>query len=337
MELKVSVASFIVSLILVPLAKYLSRILGVIDEPSKGIHTLPIPRLGGIAIVGALGISLIFLGDKSVFSEFRVRYALLSFGLVFLLGLADDLLNIRARIKMAIIIIIVLPLSLLYVPPHLPLNLHILYSFLALILFLGTINAINLIDGMDGLAPGLCLLSFLSFFFLLSSVGDKGGALLAISCAFALMGFLFYNWHPASIFMGDGGNHALGFLLAFLSYRLWLAEPDIRTLLVILFLLFMPAYDLVLTLVRRILNHQPIFAGDLEHSYNKLLRDWGWEYKTVVLFFLACQAIFCLFAFIVFFLRSSFLSLLLTILALSFSLLLAHRYKFTSIAEERKG
>jgi hypothetical protein len=98
----------------------------------------------------------------------------------------------------------------------------------------------------------------------------------------------------------------------------------------------MPAYDLILTVVRRVLNHQPIFAGDLEHSYNKLVRDWGWEYKMVVLFFIACQAVFCLFAFIVFFLHSFYLSLLLFILALSFSLLLAHRYKFTRIAEERK-
>jgi UDP-GlcNAc:undecaprenyl-phosphate GlcNAc-1-phosphate transferase len=300
MELKVSIGSFILSLILVPFAKYLSYLLGTIDEPSKGIHKFPTPRLGGLAVMGAIAISLLFLGDKSIFSEFRVRYAILSFGLVYLLGLADDLLEVRARVKMAIIILLVLPLSLLYVPPYLSLALHISYSLLALILFLGTINAINFIDGMDGLAPGLCLLSFLSFFLLLSSVGDKGGALLAISCAFSLLGFLFYNWHPASIFMGDGGNYALGFLLAFLSYRLWLAEPNIRTLLVILFLLFMPAYDLVLTVVRRIINHRPLFVGDFGHSYHKLWRDWGWEYKNVVIFFLLCQAIACSFAFLSF-------------------------------------
>jgi UDP-GlcNAc:undecaprenyl-phosphate GlcNAc-1-phosphate transferase len=337
MELKVGIASFILSLILVPFAKYLSYILGTIDEPSKGIHRFPTPRLGGLAVMGAIAISLLFLGDKSIFSEFRVRYALLSFGLVYLLGLADDLLEVRARVKMAIIVLLILPLSLLYVPPYLSLALHICYSLLALILFLGAINAINFIDGMDGLAPGLCLLSFLSFFFLLSSVGDKGGALLAISCVFSLLGFLFYNWHPASIFMGDGGNYALGFLLAFLSYRLWLAEPNIRTLLAILFLLFMPAYDLILTVVRRIINHRSLFVGDFGHSYHKLWRDWGWEYKTVVFFFLICQAIFCLFAFVVFFLRSFYLTLLLLILALSFSLLLTHRYRLTSIAAERKG
>jgi UDP-GlcNAc:undecaprenyl-phosphate GlcNAc-1-phosphate transferase len=283
--------------------------------------------------MGAIAISLLFFGDKSIFSEFRVRYALLSFGLVYLLGLADDLLEVRARVKMAIIVLLILPLSLLYVPPYLSLALHISYSLLALILFLGAINAINFIDGMDGLAPGLCLLSFLSFFFLLSSVGDKGGALLAISCAFSLLGFLFYNWHPASIFMGDGGNYALGFLLAFLSYRLWLAEPNIWTLLVILFLLFMPAYDLVLTVVRRIINHRPLFVGDFGHSYHKLWRDWGWEYKTVVIFFLLCQAIACSFAFLSFHSRSLLLTLFLAFLSFFFAYIFTSRYKLTTYGE----
>lgn len=322
-------ASFPLCLLLVPLAKYLSYLIGAVDEPSKGIHKVPTPRLGGIAVIGAVAISTLLLVANSLLSELRVGYSLLSLGLVFLLGLLDDCVDIRARLKMGAIIILVLPLALLYMPANLPLLLHILYSLLALVLFLGTINAVNFIDGMDGLAPGLCLLSFLFLFLLLSTVGDKRGALLALCCACSLLGFLFYNWHPASIFMGDGGNYALGFILAYLSYRLWLASPNIHTFFAILFLLFLPAYDLVLTVVRRLINHRGLFEGDLEHSYNKMLRRWG-EYKKVVIFFLVCQAVACVFGIYIFTYRSLWLTLLLSLIGISSAFLFARRYELTS-------
>jgi len=332
MEFILAGTSFIFCLLLVPPLKRLSGKLGMIDDPSKGIHSVPTPRSGGIAVIGAVGISLLLLlwkGD-SFLKEPRVGYVIASFLLIFLLGLLDDALDIRARYKMVCLVAIALLIAFFYMPPGLSTPALIFNFFLSLSLFLGAVNGVNFIDGMDGLAPGLCFLSFFSFFFLLSSVGDKMGALLALSCAFSLLGFLFYNWHPATIFIGDAGNFALGFLLAFLGYRLWLSSPDFHTFFALLFLLFAPAYDLALTVFRRLINRRPLFQGDLHHSYHKLWRDWGWNYTNVVLFFLALQAIACIFAFLAFFFRSPYLTFSLAFLCISFSILFTRRYKLTT-------
>lgn len=332
MEYLLAGSSFIFTLLLIPLVKRMSEPLGLIDEPSRGIHEIPTPRSGGIAVIGAVGVSLFLLtlrGD-SFLKEPRVGYVIAGFLSVFILGLLDDVFDLRARYKMSFLILIALLVSFLYKPTNIPAFALLLNSLICTLLFLGAVNGVNFIDGMDGLAPGLCFLSFFSFFFLLSSIGDRMGALLALSCAFALFGFLFYNWHPATIFIGDAGNFALGFLLAFLGYRLWLGSPNFPTLVAILFLLLVPAYDLILTVVRRLLNKRPLFQGDLHHSYHKLWRDWGWKYTDVVIFFLALQAVFSLFAISIFFHSSYCLALILLTLTILGAVIFTLHYGLTS-------
>jgi UDP-GlcNAc:undecaprenyl-phosphate/decaprenyl-phosphate GlcNAc-1-phosphate transferase len=144
---------------------------------------------------------------------------------------------------------------------------------LAAAYWLGSVNALNLEDGLDGLAGGEAAVSALGFAMVLNLRGQNGAALLAVLLAGALVGFLLLNWHPARLFLGDGGSHLAGALLAglamtFVSGRGLAAAPATATVLII----GLPVLDTLWVIARRLISGRSPMAGDRNHFYDILHR-----------------------------------------------------------------
>lgn len=330
MEYLICLSASFFCYLFVPISIRLAKRVGLIDQPDKGIHSLPTPRSGGLAVLGAgfLSLLLILLMDTShplyPYDKARI-YFIFTFLGVFLLGLVDDIWSLKGRHKLIVLFFLSL-FFCFYLSLPLSFSSCIFKFLLGCLLFVGTINAINIIDGMDGLSSSLCSLSFLTLFLILSYIGDKTFSFLSLSFSSALLGFLYYNWHPAKIFIGDVGNFTLGFLLAFLCYRLWFASPNVHTLLAILLLLWVPAYDLFLILLIRVLHHRPLLSRDWENAYIKLWKEKGWAYTQVVGFFIMVQAFTCIFSFIVVYFQSLLVTIVIGIFVLTFTIIFTKHY-----------
>lgn len=275
--------SFLISLVLtVVLTPFVIRY-RIVDKPNyRSIHTQETPKAGGIAIlIGVLG-GLFWSGQGTTY----LPLALLMVGAT-ALGLLDDLKNLNPRGKM------LGQLALASFTVGLGYNFQLFGNALDLVFsilwIIGFMNAFNLIDGMDGLAGGVAGISALIF------LGSGVGALpeLATPLLGALVGFLFYNFRPAKIFMGDTGSMLLGYLLAVLGMILqqkstlpWVGAS------VTLLILFYPVFDLFLSIIRRRVNHKPIFAPDRSHSYNLLMDQVGLSYLGTVFTIYGVTALF---------------------------------------------
>ncbi|MDC7221293.1 MAG: MraY family glycosyltransferase [Spirochaetales bacterium] len=276
------------------------------DPPEdRKIHTGLIPRLGGIAIVSSLAISAIvapFLASRimgkniSPFKYMIPNMILVSGGLlIFVVGLIDDFKSISAKKKLAFQIIAALlacaggaKINFFMVPfIWYKVELGIWAWPITVFWIVAIVNALNMIDGMDGLSgtiSGLACLTYGLVFMLQSNY------LLSIFC-FALlgsiMGFLMYNYPPAQIFMGDSGSMFLGFFLAVIPLA---AEPDSGGSLVLpITMLVIPIIDVIAAIIRRGRDRVPFFEPDRSHMHHKLLR-MGFDERRIL-------SLVCLFSF----------------------------------------
>ena len=152
----------------------------------------------------------------------------------------------------------------------------------------GITNAINLIDGLDGLASGVSFIALLIFSFMSLQVNQNTLiALLSLALAGAVLGFLRYNFHPAKIFLGDTGSMFLGFTIAVISVMGLLKSVTLYTFITPILILGVPIFDTFFAIVRRYKNNQPIFAADKAHLHHRLL-NLGFSHRQAVL------AIYCL-------------------------------------------
>lgn len=256
---------------------YLTRVLGfnlkIIDAPSTNkIHSMPVPRTGGLGIFLTFILGLII--THSPISLFNLIFLIL----IFLIGFIDDMISIPQKTKFCIEIILSLIIGLIN-------SWHFTGIFLLDILFstfylVGSINALNEIDGMDGLAGGVV---FISSLFLSYWVKD-----LALIVSIAVLGFLFFNFHPAKIFMGDGGSLFLGAFIGLMGLEVLNKNPNLSTLIALIFIYSIPIYDSALTVIRRFLHKKSIFAPDLGHFYNRLYNITKSYVGTVlIIYFLA--------------------------------------------------
>ncbi len=197
--------------------------------------------------------------------------------LVFLIGLFDDLRSVNCYIKLSVQIIAAV---LLYANgsgiSQLPLiGSHWMHGPLGLILTVGWVvmitNALNLIDGLDGLAAGCALFATSVLFVTSLSTGARFVPLLAIALVGAIAGFLRYNFHPASIFLGDSGSLFIGFVLSAAAMDASAKSPTLIAVALPMLALGLPIMDVAVAIVRRFLNGRPIFAADKEHIHHKLL------------------------------------------------------------------
>lgn len=279
---------------LTPWVSRLAVRVGMVDRPGeRRIHTGVIPRMGGLAVFLGfhLGALLIFLAPWKPFAgqiDFNQwkRIALSSL-LILLLGLWDDRRNVKASVKLAgQILVSILTVAMgvrmsEVIGGTIPVWLDWTISVGWILLL---INAFNLIDGMDGLASGLAMVSALGLAASLLLRGTRGDALLFLALAGACLGFLRYNFHPASIFLGDCGSMFLGFMLATLSLATQSKGPALAVVGVPLFAMGIPLLDTLLAIWRRSVRLADgsgevpsllasLAKADQEHLHHRLIRS----------------------------------------------------------------
>ena len=283
--------SFLLSMVcaaaLTPLLRTLAFQRGWLDHglEARKIHGRPIPRLGGVAIV--LGFYAPLLGlllyptsmAQRFYAEPQRAAALLLGGLcIALLGLYDDVRGAGAGLKLSVQLAVGVALwcsglrvEMLGLPGLGALPLGLLSLPVTVLWIAGVINAMNLIDGLDGLAGGVAFFALASSFVIALGRGEATMALLSAALAGSVLGFLVYNFNPASIFMGDTGSMFLGFVLAAGSVQTSQKASTAVALLVPLVALGLPITDTLLAIGRRAASGRPIFSADREHIHHRLL------------------------------------------------------------------
>ena len=282
----VLITSLCLALVLTPLAAVIGRRYGIVDAPSdRKVHVKPIPRIGGVAIylaffgpfLGALFYSNPLIGQ--ILSEPAVLWMSCGATLVFLVGFADDIFRLHPLVKFGVQAVAAclayhggICISHLQLPGTAVLDLGWFGLPVTIFWFLLITNAFNLIDGLDGLAAGVCL--FASLILLILSV--MGGRYLVATGLAALvgacLGFLRYNFNPASIFMGDGGSYFLGFMLASLSILGSIKSQATVAILIPVIALGLPLIDTVIAPIRRFVMGKQLFQPDKSHIHHKLLK-----------------------------------------------------------------
>jgi UDP-GlcNAc:undecaprenyl-phosphate GlcNAc-1-phosphate transferase len=296
------------SLILTPIIRRLSTRLGWVDVPrdDRRVHRKAIPRVGGLAILLSVIIPLLALPlvDNLVTQTLlRDRQQLLMIFvpmiLVVLLGLYDDIRGAGAPLKFMALAVAgtifylmggrIDNLSLpIYGSVHLPL----VISYVATILWIVAVtNAFNLIDGIDGLAAGAGLFASLVVLVVSLMMGHPHVTVVALVLSGALIGFLRYNFNPASIFLGDSGALFIGFTLAALSLQGAQKASTAVAIGIPLMAFAVPIIDTGFSMARRFVSGKPIFQGDREHVHHMLLaRGWS-QRRAVFVLYGVCAAV----------------------------------------------
>ena len=277
------IVAFALSIILTPIVRDWFRRLGVVDRPDGGrkLHTGAIPRVGGVAIAlsyiaaFALMLQLPFQYDSEVQRALPGIWKLFcAAGLVFITGLFDDLVGYFPWQKLAgqvwAAMIAYFAGVQIHIQPQNPLNLWWNIP-LSIIWLVGCTNAFNLIDGLDGLAAGVGLFATCTMLLAAFANHNLQLALVTMPLVGALIGFLRYNFNPASVFLGDCGSLLIGFLLGCFGVLWSQKSATMLGMTAPLLALAIPLLDVGLSIVRRALRHQPIFGGDRGHIHHKLL------------------------------------------------------------------
>lgn len=216
--------------------------------------------------------------------------------IVFLLGLVDDLVGLRAVVKLvwqviaaSIAIYFGFHINILSNPFNGAINLLPLISIpLSLLWITGVTNAINLIDGLDGLAAGVCAISSGTLFFVALRTHEIGAALLLLALSGAALGFLKYNFFPAKIFLGDSGSYFLGFILACASILGVFKTTLVVALIIPLLILGVPIFDTLFAIGRRVSNGKSPFDADNKHIHHMFLRAGFTQREAVLSIYIAC-------------------------------------------------
>lgn len=269
--------------------------LGLVDKPGeeRRIHKVAVPRLGGVSIFISMIVALVLM--MAICGRFPRQGGLLGIAaggtLIFVMGLLDDLESIPARVKLGVQVLaactayslgvrinalIPLPIFIDWGFIHIQGGIDLgLFAFPITVLWLvGISNAVNLIDGMDGLAAGVSLISAMTIWSIAmaADLHQPYAAWIAAVLAGALLGFLRWNFNPARIFLGDSGAYLTGFTLGAVAITGVMKTATVVTVLLPMLILFFPLLDTSWAIVRRLARGKSIFDPDAEHIHHKLLR-----------------------------------------------------------------
>ncbi len=288
--------SFLLSLLFTPLIRKIAIQRGWVDQPdnSRKMHKRPIPRVGGIPILlaygGAFSILSIHAGPSVHHFVWRIVCAAL---LIFSTGLIDDLVGLKPWQKIVAegVGALLAYSGGIQIHSLAGYNLSDLLSLPITVAWLiGCTNAFNLIDGLDGLAAGVSFIAALAALSVGLVHGDIGLVIAAAPLAGALLGFLRFNFNPASIFLGDGGSLWIGFMLACYAVIWCQKSTAVLSITAPLMALSIPMLDTGLSITRRFLRGQPIFMPDRGHIHHRLL-DRGLSPRRTVLLLYAASAL----------------------------------------------
>jgi UDP-GlcNAc:undecaprenyl-phosphate GlcNAc-1-phosphate transferase len=281
--LPVMVAGFAAAVGFTPITRRIAFHFGMLDHPSsRKVHQSPTPLLGGLAIYGALVLALMFFSPPFYLVEFGAILAGATW--LALVGLVDDRNGMKPWVKMGgqIIAAIVLIAAGIHVRIF---DSTLLNLSISLFWIVGITNAMNFQDNMDGLAAGITAIA--SVFFLVMAVEQQLSLVSSLAAALigASVGFLIYNFNPASTFMGDMGSMVLGFLLSVLAIKLdFKVNPDrqIVTWMVPVFVLGLPIFDTTLVVVTRVCEGRSPMQGGKDHTSHRLV-SLGLSHRAAVL------------------------------------------------------
>src|SRR5699024_9837832 len=289
------VATLLASLILTPIVRILAFRIGAVDRPNyRKVHTEIMPRIGGLAIYVSFMLGYLILRPTD---EHAIGILIGSF-IIILTGFLDDLLEITAKAKFtgqllaAFVVVLWGGLQIEFI--NLPFGGQLEFSFLSIpitiIWIVGITNAINLIDGLDGLAAGVSTIALISLSIMAVIMGDYFVLVMALMLAVSTFGFLFYNFYPAKIFMGDTGALFLGYMISVLAL-LGFKNVAVISLIIPIMILGVPISDTFFAIVRRVRMKQKIFDPDKSHLHHCLLNN-GFSHRQTILIIYAIAALF---------------------------------------------
>lgn len=306
-----AILAALISFIITPLMRKLAFFLKVVDIPkdNRRMHNKVMPKLGGLSIYIAF-VAMVLLKSgrlNSYESGIIIGASIIVFG-----GLLDDKYNLKPWQKLFFqvaatitIMIFGIQISIITNPisdliKYVNLNMYISIP-LTILWVIGVTNAFNLIDGLDGLSAGIAFIACITMIIVafLSGNAEPEIILLTAILAGAILGFLPYNFNPASIFMGDTGAQLLGFLLAAISIKGATKSASAFVLAVPILALGLPIYDTIFAIIRRKVNGKSIAEADKGHLHHRLL-DKGLSQKQAVIIMYLISAILGLMAVIVF-------------------------------------
>ncbi|KAA0548341.1 undecaprenyl/decaprenyl-phosphate alpha-N-acetylglucosaminyl 1-phosphate transferase [Bacillus sp. BGMRC 2118] len=295
------IISFILSILLTPLVKKLAFKIGATDKPNhRKVHEKIMPRLGGLAIYISFAIGVFIMRPEETY-----HYAILIGSLIVLVtGIIDDMRELSAKIKLlgqiaaALVVVFYGGISVEFI--NLPFGGQLDFGYLSIpitiIWIVGITNAINLIDGLDGLAAGVSTIALFTIAGMAHLFGQPYVMVMALILAVSSLGFLLYNFHPAKIFMGDSGALFLGYMIGVFAL-LGFKNVTFISLIIPVVILGVPISDTLFAIIRRIVNKQPLSAPDKSHLHHCLLRI-GYSHRQTVLIIYSMSVIFGLAAFI---------------------------------------
>lgn len=283
--------SGVLSYALTPLVKRFAYRIGAVDVPkdSRRMHTAPIPRLGGLAIF--IG----FLGAMLVFYRFDLQMLSILFGgmLIVVLGIFDDVLALGAKFKFIVqIIAAAIPvcvggMKIAFFTSFNPFSSNQYFSLgiftipVTIIWIVGITNALNLIDGLDGLAVGVSSIAALTMLAVGLLNFEISVAVVMACLTGACLGFIPYNFNPAEIFMGDTGSTFLGYMLATMSISGFFKFYAVISFAVPLLILGLPIFDTISAITRRVIDGRSPMSPDRGHVHHRLV-DMGFNVKQAV-------------------------------------------------------
>lgn len=317
------VIAFAISFAATPIVKTFAKEVGAIDVPKdkRRVHDHPIPRMGGLAIFLGFLLSVILFADITN----QVRGILFGAIIIVVMGAVDDVMNLNAWLKLAVqiaaaVVAVVSGIVINGVTNPVVFDANAIWSFgylaipLTIIWIVGCTNAVNLIDGLDGLACGVSVISSLTMLVVALMVAEANVAIILAALAGGCIGFLPYNTNPAKLFMGDTGSQLLGYVLATVSVMGMFKYYAVVTFIVPVLAMAIPLSDTCFAFVRRILHGQSPFKADRGHFHHKLL-DMGLSQKQAVAVLYCISAILGLSAVV---LASNILSLRIALGILAF-------------------
>jgi len=288
--------AFLIVVLLTPAVGGMARMLGAVDHPdARRLNRRPIPRLGGLAIfLGFLVPALAFVDLSS-----ESRGVLLGAAVATVIGAVDDFRGLTPPVKLGgqVVAASIPPMFGVWVD-------HFTFPFLGVVdlpawlgvpvsvLFIvAVMNMVNFLDGLDGLAAGVCAIAGVTYAILALSLGRPDAAILSAVVAGACLGFLRHNFFPARIFMGDSGALCLGFVLAAVSIQGLLKTASTIVLVLPLLVLAVPIIDTSFVVARRLKYSQPIYAADRSHLHHRFLNIGFTQRRAAMTMWLWCASL----------------------------------------------
>jgi UDP-GlcNAc:undecaprenyl-phosphate GlcNAc-1-phosphate transferase len=287
------VVAFLLVLLLTPAVSLAAWGAGLLDRPDddRRLHRDPMPRLGGVAIFAAIAVPSAALGNQHGFWGVMLGAALMT-----VLGAVDDVRPLPPSVKLtgqiligALTVHLGIEINHITLPLVGVFNLDWLRYPVTILWIVAIVNVVNFIDGLDGLAAGFCGIAAITFAILSASLGRLDAAAVSAILAGAAIGFLRYNFHPATIIMGDSGSLMMGYLLATIAIEGVLKTAAAVSLVFPLVVLALPILDTSFVILKRLKYRQPIYQADRWHFHHRFSNIGFSQRRTALTLYAWCM------------------------------------------------